>query len=137
MYYVYELINLMGGVDYVGHSDNPNGRFIQHTQRKPQGRSIGKFYGRQDLLVNIVSAHPTRTEAKREEMRLQKFWGFKTEDEKNRSNQKNLKLTEDKVKEIKVLLQQEIPQREIAKRFGISKRSVLFIKQGKSWTHVK
>lgn len=151
MYYVYELINLMGGVDYVGHSDNPKKRLWQHTKAKPNGRSgNGKFYGRQDISLHIVSVHETKAEARREEVRLQKFWGFETEVEKMARSQRGqkrekitgenhgrAKLTNEQVREIKFFLRQGISTRKIAKMLGVNRRTITFIKTGKAWTSVE
>lgn len=48
------------------------------------------------------------------------------------------KLTEEKVKVIKKLLEEEnLTQEKIAEKFGVSKRTIGFIKSGKRWGHVK
>lgn len=138
MYYVYELVNLLGTVEHVGQTVRPRKRFWEHTKAKPNGRGKGKFYRRLDISMHIVSTFETKSEALQAEYDLQIQWGLPTDRETNQgSKQGNSKLKENQVKEIKVLLKQKIPQREIGRRFGISQRSVLFIKQGKRWTHVE
>ena len=48
-----------------------------------------------------------------------------------------VKLNDIKAKEIKNLLSEnELSLNEIGKKFGVSKRTILFIKQGKHWKHV-
>jgi predicted GIY-YIG superfamily endonuclease len=150
MYYVYELVNQMGTVEYVGHSNNPKNRLYQHIKCKPiYANGNGTFFRRQDLSLHIVSSHLTRTEAKREEMEIQKFWGFSTEIEKTVEKQRgqirpkvwgekntNSKLTDNKVKEIKILISQGITLTEIGERFGIGQPAISRIKLGKTWKHV-
>jgi predicted GIY-YIG superfamily endonuclease len=82
-YYVYELINLLGTVEYVGETRNPKRRESQHTKDKPgHGNGSGKFYGRQDLIMNIVAEFPRRREALDLQDKLQKSYGFETDREK-------------------------------------------------------
>ena len=58
VYYTYELINFLGTIEYVGQSYRPEYRFRQHTLTKS-----GKFFGRQDLYLNVVSEYTTRKDA--------------------------------------------------------------------------
>lgn len=46
------------------------------------------------------------------------------------------KLTETKVKEIRKLKKEKVTEREIAKRFGISKSNVFYITSRRTWKHV-
>jgi hypothetical protein len=65
-YYVYELINFMGTFEYVGETYRPKFRMNSHTKIKPSttGKNReGKFYGRQDLIMNIVSEFDNRKDA--------------------------------------------------------------------------
>ncbi len=135
MYYVYELVNLMGGVEYVGKTKRPKIRFYEHTELKLNGHGNGKFYKRQDISMHIVATYATEEEALQTEYELQKFWGFPTDRSKNTKNGQ-YKLTEDQVREIKILLTQKISRAEIARRFGVAPATISFIKQGKSWSHV-
>ena len=58
-YKVYELINSMGTVEYVGETTLSHTRLRQHT------RCVnGKFYGRQDLIMNIVAEFDNRVDAR-------------------------------------------------------------------------
>ena len=64
-YKVYELINSIGTVEYVGETTLSHTRLRQHT------RCVnGKFYGRQDLVMNIVAEFNNRAEARQLEGRL-------------------------------------------------------------------
>lgn len=54
--------------------------------------------------------------------------------------EKNLganKLTEEQAREIKCMLTKRIPQRAIARRFGVSQTTVTFINTGRLWRHVQ
>ena len=76
-YYVYELVNLMGSVEYVGQTVNPERRFYAHTKEKPRnGCGNGKFYNRQDLTIHIVKSFQTKEEALAFEGELKLSYGF-------------------------------------------------------------
>jgi hypothetical protein len=82
-YYVYELVNLMGTVEHVGETTRPIKRFANHIKHKPsKGNGIGLFYGRHDLIMNIVSKHYSKLEAFNYQCELQKQYGLKTDREK-------------------------------------------------------
>lgn len=131
MYYVYELVNLLGTVEYVGQTEDPKGRFSRHTKNKlSMGR--GKFFGRQDISMHLVSFYPTRAEALQAEYDLQIFWGLPTD-----TSSRGSKLTDKQVREIKSLLAKDLSCAEVARRFFVSRRLVNFIKQGRRWAHVK
>jgi predicted GIY-YIG superfamily endonuclease len=74
-YYVYELINLYGTVEYVGETIRPNIRMKEHINSKPEFGN-GKFYGRQDLVMNIVSVFDDRKKALELEEKLKKDYGM-------------------------------------------------------------
>jgi hypothetical protein len=81
--YVYELVNLMGTVEWVGETSRPKQRFANHIKHKPKkGNGIGKFYGRQDLIMNIVAEFPTKLEAYHYQCKLQNEYGLKSDIEK-------------------------------------------------------
>lgn len=52
-------------------------------------------------------------------------------------NAPNIKLTEEKIKEIKELLKNKIPQRTIAKKYDIAPSTVNYINTEKKWKYVK
>jgi predicted GIY-YIG superfamily endonuclease len=79
-HYVYELINLLGTIEYVGESKNPYQRFNSHTKVKP-GKAMGKFYGRQDLTLNIVKEFNNRKDAYQYQCELQSKYGLITDRE--------------------------------------------------------
>lgn len=148
MYYVYELINLMGGVDYVGHSDNPSHRMKQHLS-KPNSNQTGhgKFYRRQDIFMHIVSSFKTKKEALQEEYKLQVYWGLTTDRSKwgNRKKistnkggkNKMAKINEEDVRRIKILFNKGFSDSEIALMFNVSRPNINLIRNNKAWTHVK
>jgi len=71
MRYVYDLVDSDGVTEYVGESKHPNVRFKEHTTHKPRATSPsasrGKFYGRTDLSLQIISSHDTRKESMKAE----------------------------------------------------------------------
>ena len=82
-WYVYELINLMGTIEYVGETTRPIQRFANHIKHKQKkGNGIGLFYGRQDIIMNIVSKHDSKSAAFTYQCELQKKYGLKTDREK-------------------------------------------------------
>lgn len=72
---IYELYDTYGSIVYVGCTHNPEYRFVQHTKNKPTPGQ-GKFYGRQDLVLNIVAEYEDRKEALRAEGALKLEHGF-------------------------------------------------------------
>ena len=141
MYYVYELVNLLGTVEYVGETTNPSHRLVQHTTIKPNKKESGhgQFYLRSDITMHIVSSYPTKEEAKKIEEELQIFWNLKTDRSKQsrKGSQHGMaKLTESQVREIKILFSQKIPSVEIAKMFATGTGTISKIKSGKLWSHV-
>ena len=90
--------------------------------------------------MHVVATFATKEEATKAEHELQIFWELETDlSKKSIPGSKNgaAKLNEDKVRQIKSLLAQKIPTREIARKFNVGKTTIGFIKQGKFWTHVK
>ena len=82
-WYVYELINLMGTIEWVGESCRPIERFANHINHKPKkGNGIGLFYGRCDLSIHIVKSFVSKKEAYAYQIELQKQYGLPTDIEK-------------------------------------------------------
>lgn len=139
MYYVYELVNLMGGVEWVGCTENPKVRWKKHTG-PPQKNGNGKFFGRQDISMHIAATYAAKAEALQAEFDLQIFWGLPPDRNKPArigSEHGNAKLEEDQVRQIKNLLAQKISGLEIAKRYSVKQSCIYHIKSGKNWGHVK
>jgi predicted GIY-YIG superfamily endonuclease len=74
-HYVYELINLYGTIEDVGETTRLKTRMCEHTKKKP-GHGNGKFYGRQDLIMNVVAEFDTRKEALELEGKLKLEYGI-------------------------------------------------------------
>ena len=126
-HYVYELINLLGTVEYVGETRNPKDRMRMHTKVKP-GPGCGKFYGRQDIIMNIVAEFGTRREAWKYQCKLQKGYGMETDAEKTGGKGgkigggKNKKLTQSDAEEIRRIYikgDKEFGQKPLARRYGV------------------
>ena len=102
-WYVYELVNLMGTVEYVGESTRPIQRFANHIKHSPKSnKSIGKFYKRQDIILNIVSEFNSKEEAYDYQCQLQKEYGLKTDREINGFHMKHSQETKNKMSSLKI-----------------------------------
>jgi predicted GIY-YIG superfamily endonuclease len=77
MRYVYFLINASGQVEYVGETKSTRWRLYDHTRR-----SRGKFYGRTDLTLSVISCHPTRKESYKAQCYLQEIFGLESDQQK-------------------------------------------------------
>ena len=87
-YYVYELINSLGTIEYVGCTYRPKNRFNEHTKNKPSPGS-GKFYGREDLIMYIVKDFDNVKDARLYEGELKLSYGMEwTENTKGRKSVK-------------------------------------------------
>ena len=78
MRYVYQLINGSGEVLYIGETKSTRWRLYDHTKRKR-----GRFYGRTDITLHVISEHESRFESYQEQCRLQKHFGLKSDLEKS------------------------------------------------------
>lgn len=72
---VYKIVNSNGVVEYVGQTKNIKQRTYQHFNRKP-GTNHGLFYGRKDVIIEIIEYVRTRKEAFKIEAYWQNFYGF-------------------------------------------------------------
>ena len=75
-YYVYELVNNSGEVEYVGQTYRPKRRFWDHTKSKATISGTGKFYGRQDLMMYIVNEFDNVKDARLYEGQLKLSYGM-------------------------------------------------------------
>ena len=88
-WYVYELYNELGSIEYVGETINPAERFYSHTKRQPvlkkdgKPNGHGKFYKRVDIHINVVAEFDTKSEAWKYQCQLQNEWGFESDAETN------------------------------------------------------
>jgi len=74
-WYVYELVNLMGTIEYVGETMNPKRRFCDHKCLS------GKFANRNDIFMNVVCEFNNRRDAWDYQCELQSEYGFESEHE--------------------------------------------------------
>ena len=82
IWYVYELYNLAGTIEWVGETINPKSRLYSHTKRKHHPTNgNGKFYGRTDITMNIVAQFDNRPDAWKYQCQLQKEHGLQTDGE--------------------------------------------------------
>lgn len=65
-----------------------------------------------------------------------KSWKHVGEDLSYLKYQNSIRLTEDEVKEIKLLLNSGMKQKEIAKKFGVSASTICVIKKNKFWRNI-
>ena len=75
-YYVYELYNQMGTIEYVGESTNTKRRWYEHSCKN------GKFYKRLDIKMHIVKEFDIRRDAWDYQCQLQAEYGSETDSEK-------------------------------------------------------
>jgi predicted GIY-YIG superfamily endonuclease len=79
-WYVYEIVNLMGTVEYVGETTMPKRRFYSHIKIAPKkGIGAGKFYKRSDVFMNIVCEFDNRKDAYNYQCELQSEYGIDTD----------------------------------------------------------
>jgi predicted GIY-YIG superfamily endonuclease len=145
MYYVYELVNLLGTIEYVGQTKDPSYRLLAHKS-KPNSNGAGKFFKRQDISMHIVATYATEEEARDAEEILQLFWGLPTD--RSKCGGKGIvrnpgegnpmaKLDEDKVREIRKFHKRGFSNQEIATLFNVCRPNISLIVRGKAWKHVK
>ena len=78
---MYEIINLMGTVEYVGETAYPTKRFANH-KRKLRSPGCGRFGNRSDVFMNIVKEFDNKIDAFEYQCQLQKEYGLKTDKER-------------------------------------------------------
>ena len=69
-WYVYELVNLMGTVEYVGETQNPKKRIYNHKSK------YGKFTARADIFMNIIKEFNNKKDAYEYQCIIQNEYGF-------------------------------------------------------------
>jgi len=79
-YYVYEIMNSLGTVEYVGVTKNYRLRKWRHFARPTKHH--GKFYGRLDCIIYQVAKFSTKKEALIHEKELHNLHGLITQGEK-------------------------------------------------------
>ena len=81
-YYVYEIVNTMATIEYVGMTKNIKKRINDHFRRKPDAYGNGKFFKRADCILYRVGEFETKRQALDYERELTKYWGLKHQGEK-------------------------------------------------------
>jgi group I intron endonuclease len=101
--------------------------------KRESQRKIAKMFGVTRNVITSIQKGKTWSH-----VIVEDFKPFNRE-ESNFSGESNpkSKLTEQDVKEIKILLKKGKSQSDIAKMFGVSKHAISKIYLGKTWTHVK
>ena len=84
-YFVYEIVNIMGTIEYVGETYDIEQRFLNHISKS------GKFYKRQDIIINIVAEFPTKKEAYAYQCKLQNEYGWSSDLDKTASGARDAK----------------------------------------------
>jgi predicted GIY-YIG superfamily endonuclease len=79
-YYVYEIVNSIGTVEYIGETNNCKLRWNNHKCIN------GKFNGRNDIILKVVSIFYNRKDALELQYKLQKQYGFETDLDKCKKN---------------------------------------------------
>jgi predicted GIY-YIG superfamily endonuclease len=79
-YYVYEIMNLMGTVEYVGMTSNYKLRKWRHFAKPTKHH--GKFYGRIDCLIYVVAEFTNKEEALIQEKELHEYHRLVTQGQK-------------------------------------------------------
>jgi hypothetical protein len=80
-YYVYEIVNLMGSVEYVGETSHPKQRLSNHKS-KLRSPGCGRFGNRFDIFMNIVKEFDNKVDAFNYQCDLQKQYGLKPDTER-------------------------------------------------------
>ena len=77
-WYVYEIYNSLGTIEYIGETNNPHIRFYHHTKRER-----GTFYGRTDIVMYVAAEFDNKKDAFDYQCQLQKESGLQPDNEKN------------------------------------------------------
>ena len=80
-WYVYEIVNLMGTIEYVGETMYPKHRWRNH-KRKLRSPGCGRFGNRSDIFMNIVKEFDNKLDAFEYQCELQKEYALKTDVER-------------------------------------------------------
>ena len=70
-HYVYEIVNHIGTVEYIGETINPKIRLQRH-----KGNKNNKFYKRKDIVLNVVKEFDNKSDAYEYQCKLQNQYGF-------------------------------------------------------------
>lgn len=76
VWYVYTIVNSKNKVEYVGTTCRPKHRFSQHKTKPQKTSNQGKFHGRTDVRMEIISEFNNRVDAVKKELSLKEKYGF-------------------------------------------------------------
>ena len=119
MFTVYKITNTeTNEVEHVGQTQDTETRWIKHTMRKPgtTPNGEGKFYQRTDVIMEPISEHRTRGEAKEHEKRWQIHY-----DCEDGCGYVRRKLTKEEVRYIR---SSDKTQRVLADELGVSNPTI-------------
>jgi len=124
---VYKITNTETNVvEHVGQTQDLEMRWIKHTKRKPNNSGgEGKFYGRTDIIMEPISEHRYRGEAKKQEKIMQIHY-----DCEDGCGYVMRKLTKDEVRYIR---SSDKTQRQLADELGISNSTVWKVRNNKTY----
>lgn len=83
--FVYKVVNLEGIVEHVGETVDLHKRWNEH-KRKPWKTKLGnfkngKFYGRNDVRMEVISEHESKDEAFKVQCEWQRYYDLPTDSE--------------------------------------------------------
>jgi predicted GIY-YIG superfamily endonuclease len=85
-YKVYEIINSMGTVEHVGETHRSlESRMYEHT-KVPLGSGSGRFYGRNDVSIHLVTTFDNRKDALLLEDQLKQQYGLRRDEYERNKN---------------------------------------------------
>ena len=121
---VYKIVNTEGVVEHVGITERTlEHRFKEHKYENPAGiLGRGKFYGRNDVRIELISEWNTRTEAKKTEMYWQVQYNCKDQQFSSR------KLNDQQVNEIRNSAE---TNNILAQRYGVHSNTISTIRNNK------
>jgi predicted GIY-YIG superfamily endonuclease len=130
---VYEIINSMGTVEWVGETCRSlESRFYEHKKKPQTNNTCGRFYGRSDVSIHLVAEFNNRPEALVLEKQLKLEYRLELNDFAN--GKKCRKLTLETAEEIKsIYANTKITQHALGERYGVSRSAIAYIVRGESY----
>ena len=155
---IYKIENKINGKVYIGQSVNIKKRFIEHRYRAYDTKDEKTFglylycairkYGKENFSFSIIEECSTEALNEKEIYWIryyqsnQKEYGYNLSDGGNSKYSRimtsgtNISSRKEKILEIQdLLIHTDIPIKEIAKQYGMTKESITNINRGRSWHH--
>jgi len=136
-YYVYELLNSEGSIEYIGRTTLPKKRMWQHTKQRPiKGYGMGKFYGRTDLIMNILQTFDVSTHASHYETELKIKNGIPPTEKINSTNNALKNFSVERIPVYAYTRDGEyvgefVSQDDCSKKLNLTKSAVSYVVSGK------